>query len=134
MKAINIAKYYLSKDSKLFNDNRLNAYLFLTQVVYLAKYGKVLFCDEFIASVDGPVISKLVENNEIVEIPKEVRKFLDKIYYALINAGDEELLNIIKEDPTWLRLKPDTKGLVLKLEDNIGEYKIMYKGLIQALK
>ncbi len=56
MKAIDVAKYYLSKDPKreLFNNNiivkndiksyegnvRINKYLFLTQVVYLARYGK----------------------------------------------------------------------------------------------
>ena len=63
MKAIDVAKYYLSKDPKreLFNNNiivkndiksyegnvRINKYLFLTQVVYLARYGKKLFDDDF---------------------------------------------------------------------------------------
>ena len=59
LSALDVAKYYLSKDpeKKLFNYNivakndrkfyegnaRLNKYLFLTQVVYLAKYEKKLF-------------------------------------------------------------------------------------------
>ena len=58
-----VAKYFLSKDNerKLFNMNvvtynnrnfyegnaRLNKYLFLSQVVYLAKYNKRLFNDDF---------------------------------------------------------------------------------------
>ena len=64
MKAIDVAKYYLSKDinRELFNNNiivkndrksyegnvRLNKYLFLTQVVYIAKYGKELFAEELL--------------------------------------------------------------------------------------
>lgn len=158
MKAIDIAKYYLSKDvnRELFNNKivvnnnrksyegniRLNKYLFLTQVVYLAKYDKLLFDDEFVAYDNGPVISKIVENyaristtREKVEIPKDIKDFVDKIYGALINATSEELIEITHEDPEWIRLKPYTYyAPVLKLENNINEYKKRYKGLIEALK
>ena len=63
VKADDVAKYFLSKDKDrvLFNNNiveknnrksyegniRLNKYLFLSQVVYMAKYGKKLFNDNF---------------------------------------------------------------------------------------
>ena len=63
--ARSVAEYFLSKDPdrKLFNKNvvvyndrkfyegnaRLNKYLFLSQVVYMAKYGHKLFEDDFCA-------------------------------------------------------------------------------------
>ena len=65
-----VAEYFLSKDleRKMFNKNvvvyndrkfyegnvRLNKYLFLSQVVHLAKYNKKLFLDEFCAYDNGP--------------------------------------------------------------------------------
>ena len=77
MKAIEVAKYYLSKDinGQLFNNNivvknerkfyegnaRLNKYLFLTQVVYLAKYGRKLFDDNFVAYDNGPVLVDIMK-------------------------------------------------------------------------
>ena len=66
LKADDVAKYFLSKDKDrvIFNNNiveknnrksyegniRLNKYLFLSQVVYMAKYGKRLFKDNFVAN------------------------------------------------------------------------------------
>ena len=101
-----IAKYYLSKDPKriLFNNNiviknnrkfyegnaRLNKYLFLSQVVYLAKYEKKLISDNFIAYENGPVVKNImneyaimVSKDESVNIPEDIKLFLDKIYYSL---------------------------------------------------
>lgn len=89
MKAIDVAKYYLSKDPKreLFNNNiivkndiksyegnvRINKYLFLTQVVYLARYGKKLFDDDFVAYTNGPVIKEIVNDFQIItQLKKEV--------------------------------------------------------------
>ena len=73
-----VAKYFLSKDNdkKMFNTNlvefhnrkayegniRLNKYLYFAQTVYLAKYGKLLFEDDFVAYDNGPVIKEIVEN------------------------------------------------------------------------
>ena len=113
MKAIDVAKYYLSKDinRELFNNNiivkndiksyegnvRLNKYLFLTQVVYIAKYGKELFDDDFVAYINGPVIKDIVINfqhiprlKDEVNILPEIKVFLDKIYDSLKNASCEE--------------------------------------------
>lgn len=158
MKAISIAKYYLSKDSDkvLFNNKvvklngrkfyegnaRLNKYLFLSQVVYLAKYGICLFEDKFSAYINGPVIEEVMQsysrinttsNNEI--IPDDILSFLDKIYMSLENASYEELIEITHEDPEWKKLKGDTYNRpIMNLEKNIEEYKKRYKGLIEALK
>lgn len=153
-----IAKYYLSKDPDriLFNNNvvirngrkfyegnaRLNKYLFLSQVVYLAKYEKRLISDDFIAYDNGPVIKEIITDypimssrNEIVDISSEIKEFLDKIYDSLINASYDELIEITHEDPEWIRLSKDTfNAPIMDLEKNIDEYKQRYKGLIAALK
>ncbi len=92
------AEYFISKDPerKLFNYNvityngrkfyegnaRINKYLFLAQVVHLAKYNKKLFKDDFTAYDNGPVIEtimnsygRLTANDNINETDKI---FLDK--------------------------------------------------------
>lgn len=158
LKADDIAKYFLSKDKNrvLFNNNivennnrksyegniRLNKYLFLAQVVYMAKYGKKLFNDDFVAYDNGPVIKDIVNNysiitarNEQVNLPIKVKTFLDKIYMALENATYDELIEITHEDPEWIKLSNNTYNApMMNLEDNIKEYKHRYKGLIEALK
>ena len=72
MNAKDVAQYFISKDEDglLFNTTnrrkfyernaRLNKYLFLAQVVYLAKYDKCLFADDFKAYVNGPVIEDIM--------------------------------------------------------------------------
>ena len=157
LSAKEVAQYYLSKNQrKIFNKNiieynnrksyegniRLNKYLFLAQVVYLAKYNKRLFEDDFLAYDNGPVVKDIVENygiinnkNNEVDILPNIKDFLDKIYLSLENATYEELIEITHEDPEWIRLSKDTYNApVMKIEDNIEEYKKRYKGLIEALK
>ena len=153
-----IAKYYLSKDPEriLFNNNvvtknnrkfyegnaHLNKYLFLSQVVYLAKNGKKLILDDFIAYENGPIVKSIMNEyaiitsrREKVEIPSDIKKFLDKIYDALKDASYEELIEITHEDPEWIRLSNNTYNApVMQLENNLEEYKERYKGLIAALK
>lgn len=157
MKAKEIAEYFLSKDKErvLFNNKvvelngrrfyegnaRLNKYLFLSQVVYLAKYGKCLFEDEFKAYANGPVVedimssySRLISSENDI-ISKETKEFLDKIYLSLENATYEELIEITHEDPEWLRLKDDTwNAPTMNILQNQKEYEKRYKGLIEALK
>lgn len=158
LKADDIAKYFLSKDKNrvLFNNNiveknkrksyegniRLNKYLFLSQVVYMAKYGKKLFNDDFVAYDNGPVIKEIINEyslissrNEQVDLPSKIKTFLDKIYIALENATYDELIEITHEDPEWIKLSGNTYNApIMNLEENLGEYKRRYKGLIEALK
>lgn len=153
-----IAKYYLSKDPDrvLFNNNvviknnrkfyegnaRLNKYLFLTQVVYLAKYETRLISDNFVAYDNGPVIKEIVTSypricskTEKVNITDNIKVFLDKIYDSLKNASYDELIEIAHEDPEWIKLSKDTfNAPIMNLEQNIDEYKRRYNGLILALK
>ena len=152
-----VAGYFLSKvpERKLFNRNivsyngrkfyegnaRINKYLFLAQVVHLAKYNSKLFSDDFVAYDNGPVVEtimnsygRLVGNND-KNIDEVEKVFLDKIYLSLENATYEELIEITHEDPEWQILSKDTyKAPVMNLEKNINEYKKRYKGLIEALK
>ena len=157
MEAKQIAEYFLSKDIEriLFNNKvvefngrkfyesnaRLNKYLFLAQVVYLAKYEKRLFEDDFSAYVNGPVVEEIMQgysrldNKNISTLPKDITEYLDKIYISLENATYEELIEITHEDPEWIRLKDNTYNApIMNLENNIAEYKKRYKGLIEALK
>ena len=157
LKAKVVAEYFLSKDPtrKLFNENiinyngrtsyegniRLNKYLFLSQVVYLAKYDKKLISDDFVAYDNGPVVEsvvksfgRIVKSNNAVDINENDKEFLNKIYFSLENATYEELIEITHEDPEWLALSNNTYNApVMNIEKNIDEYKKRYKGLIEAL-
>lgn len=153
-----VAKYFLSKDPNriLFNNNivtrngvkfyegnaRLNKYLFLSQVVYLARYERKLINDNFVAYINGPVVKEIINEypiissrKDVVDIPDDIKLFLDKIYSSLENASYDELIEITHEDPEWIRLSHDTSNApVMNLESNIEEYKRRYRGLIAALK
>ncbi len=152
-----VAKYFLSKDPnrKLFNNNiviknnrkfyegnvRLNKYLFLTQVLYLARYEKKLIIDDFVAYDNGPVIQNIIKDyplmvsrNETICFNNNIKLFLDKVYGALENATYDELIEITHEDPEWIRLSKDTYNApIMHIEKNIEVYKKRYKGLISAL-
>lgn len=157
MKAINVAKYFLSKDSDrvLFNNNvvelngrkfyegnaRLNKYLFLSQVVYLAKNDLCLFDDVFLAFDNGPIIEEIMQSYPRIDakidedISEDISSYLDKIYFALENATYEELIEITHEDPEWKKMKDNTYNApTMNLKNNIEVYKKRYKGLIEALK
>lgn len=152
-----VAEYFISKDKnrKLFNQKvvsyndrtfyegnlRLNKYLFLAQVVHLAKYNKKLFKDDFCAYDNGPVVKEIMISYSRLKslndssIPNDKKEFLDKIYFSLENATYEELIEITHEDPEWQVLSKDTfNAPVMNLEKYISEYKKRYKGLIEALK
>ena len=153
-----VAEYFLSKDPerKLFNQNivsyngvtfyegnaRINKYLFLAQVVHLAKYNSKLFSDDFVAYVNGPIVEsimhsygRLTGHYDVNNLDETEKNFLDKIYLSLENASIEELIEITHEDPEWQILSKDTNNApVMNLEKNITEYKKRYKGLIEALK
>lgn len=129
MKANDVAKYYLEKDNSIDN-KRLNKYLFLTQVVYLGKEERELFGDEFISTSNGPMLKNILKDSSNI-VDDKTKEFLNKIYDALKSASDEELDSIVKEDPEWIRLS--NSGSVMDLERNVSEYKVRYKGLLEAI-
>ena len=155
-----IAKYFLFKDKNkiLFNNNvvennnrksyegniRLNKYLFLSQVVYLAKYEKKLFNDDFIAYDNGPVVKEIVENypsmqaktydNEVENLPEDIKDFLDKIYESLKNATYQELIEITHEDTAWKEKSDKTYfALVMDLEKYKEKFKKQYREIIKVM-
>lgn len=129
MKANDVAKYYLEKDNSIDN-KRLNKYLFLTQVVYLGKEERKLFGDEFISTSNGPVLKDILKDSSNI-VDDKIKELLDKIYDALKSAPDEELDSIVKEDPEWIKLS--NSGSIMDLERNVSEYKVRYKGLLEAI-
>ena len=129
MKASDVAKYYLEKDNSL-DTERLNKYLFLTQVVYLGKEERELFGDEFISTSNGPMLKNILKDSSNI-VDDKTKEFLNKIYDALKSASDEELDSIVKDDPEWIRLS--NSGSVMDLERNVSEYKIRYKGLLEKI-
>lgn len=158
LEAKDVAYYFIAKDTekKLFTSNlvnynnrnfyegnaRINKYLFLAQVVHLAKFGKKLFNDDFLVYDNGPIINEIMRNylTMILNIEKaEINKidksdFLDKIYFSLENASIIELIEITHEDPEWLNLRYNAcNSPKMNLENHIDEYKRRYKGLIEAL-
>lgn len=155
-----VAKYFLAKDEnkKLFNTNlvsynnrrayegniRLNKYLYFAQTVYLAKYGKVLFDDDFVAYDNGPVVKEIVENypsmqanvkKEQIILPKEITNFLDKIYLSLENAPYEELVEITHEDTAWKEVSDRTYyAPVMDLLKYKAKFQKQYRGLIKVME
>lgn len=153
-----IAKYFLSKDSdkKLFNTKlvefnkrkayegniRLNKYLYFAQTVYLAKYGELLFADNFVAYDNGPVIKEIVENYpslqakvEKTNLPERITSFLDKIYLSLKEATCEELIEITHEDTAWKEVSDKTfYAPVIDLLKYKSKFEKQYKGLIKVME
>lgn len=98
LSAKDVANYFLSKDPerKLFNKNivvyngrksyegniRINKYLFLTQVLYLAVYDKRLFKDDFKAYENGPVIEDILKSyGLILNQNNEIKKMIVINYF-----------------------------------------------------
>lgn len=155
-----VAKYFLSKDKdkKIFNTNlvkfndrkayegniRLNKYLYFAQTVYLAKYGKLLFEDDFVAYDNGPVVKEIVENYpslqattdmEEVTLPKEITVFLDKIYLSLKDASCEDLIEITHEDTAWKEVSDKTYyAPIMNLEKYKSKFEKQYRGLIKVME
>lgn len=157
--ASEVAKYFLSKDKnrKIFKENvieinniksyegniRLNKYLYFAQTVYLAKYGELLFPENIIAYVNGPVVKEVMSqfpvinnnaNNEKIVLEEKVRIFLDKIYDALKDASCEELIEISHEDTAWKELSGNTyESPVIDIKKYQKKYEKQYEGLIKVM-
>lgn len=154
-----VAKYFLSKDDNktLFNIHlielngrtcyegnvRLNKYLYFAQTVYLAKYGQLLFPENFIAFDNGPVIKEIMENyasmqgakNNNVNLQKEIKSFLDKIYKSLENATCEDLVEISHEDTAWKEHSNNTHNApVIDLLKYKSKFEKQYEGLIEIME
>ena len=149
MKAIDVAKYFLSKDKDkklftkevIFNNGRnfysgnarLNKYLHLSQNVYIALTGEKLFDDDLYAYDNGGVVPEVANRFPILfdsdgdyKIDNDnIKAFLDKIYRLLENATIDELIELSHEDEAW---QEKSNNYYLKDErmDTL-KYKNMYK-------
>ena len=152
-----VAKYFLQKDPQrlLFNkklvekNNRssyegnvkLNKFLFLSQVVFMAKYGRKLFNDNFVAYDNGPVIKSIIHDyqiltskNDTIELPELEKNFLDKMYESLKDVSCDELVEITHEDPEWRKLSNETYSApVMDIDKYFDLYRDRYKGFIKYI-
>ena len=154
-----VAEYFLSKDKdkKIFSNNlveynnrksyegniKLNKYLYFSQTVYLAKYNKLLFDDDFVAYDNGPVIKQIVETYPSLQgmtcynisLPENITIFLDKIYKSLENASYEELIEITHEDTAWKELSNKTYyAPIINLKKYSKKFKKQYSGIMKIME
>ncbi len=154
-----VAEYFLSKDKekKIFNTNlveynnrksyegniKLNKYLYFSQTVYLAKYNKLLFEDDFVAYDNGPVIKQIVETYPSLQgmtsynvlLSEHITIFLDKIYKSLENASYEELIEITHEDTAWKELSNKTyHAPIINLKKYSKKFKKQYSGIMKIME
>lgn len=160
LKATTIAKYILNKDPdhKLFNKNlitknhrtfydgsaRLNKYLHLMQVVYLAKNGSLLFEEDMYAYDNGGVVTEVQENFSVLyglnkplsdEIDDETKKYIDKMCVALESASTDDLISLSHEDEEW-QVKHNyyqKKDQKMDLLSRRQEYEAQYADFINVL-
>lgn len=123
--AENIAKYILSLDTnkdifinKLIELNgrecyegnvRLDKYLHIMQMVYVAMNDKKLFNDAMYAYDNGVIVDSVMSNYRYLINAKEtykindvsIKKYIDKMFNILKYAPLEELINISHQDEEW---------------------------------
>lgn len=89
---------------------RVNKYLHMAQNMWIARTGKLLFNQRLLAFENGAVVEEvrlnynmLLQNSSqcAVNIPGDVRTFLDKIYVMLQNATIDELIELSHQDKEW---------------------------------
>jgi uncharacterized phage-associated protein len=124
-KVEDIAKYILSLDNnnQIFIDNlltlegrkcyagnvRLNKYLHIMQMVYIAINNKKLFEEEMYAYDNGVVVDTVMSNYKYLSSTrnnynikdKDTKKFIKKMFDILQYAPLEELINISNQDEEW---------------------------------
>ncbi len=156
--ARDIALYYLSKDPNhnifttdltcrnghnFYSGNaRLNKYLHISQNLFYAKTGNLLFADPLLAYANGAVVndvyrnySSLLSNSKsFTEADNSVRCFLDKIFYVLQNASLEELIELSHEDSAWQE-KRNCTGAEQKMdtEGHHKEYVEQYSDMLKVI-
>ncbi len=150
-KVEDIAKYilFLDKNNDIFinklltlqNRNcyegnvRLNKYLHIMQMVYLAMTDKKLFNEEMYAFDNGVVINSIMNNYVYLKATKDsyqitnenIKKFIEKMFNILKYAPLEDLIAISHQDEEWQKkhnfyLKKDQ---IIDVDSQKENYKIM---------
>ena len=159
LKAMDVARYFLSKDSnrnvftkdltekngrRFYAGNaRLNKYLHMAQNFYIAKTGGKLFEDDLYAYDNGAVALNVQENYAVLQSRKDIptlepdaKEFLDRIYKLLENATLDELIELSHEDSEW-NAKHKYYSKERQQMDSLAhaeEYKEQYHDVLQIME
>lgn len=149
-RAKNIAKYllYLDKNEEVFlnkiiNSNnrncyegnvRLNKYLHIMQIVYIAMTGNKLFDDDISAFDNGVVVTSIVNNYSYLKSKKEssiiaddsIKTFVKKMFTILKYAPLEDLAQIFHQDG-------ERKDQLVDVNGQKEKYKIICADFIDIL-
>ncbi|MFC1596071.1 Panacea domain-containing protein [Candidatus Margulisiibacteriota bacterium] len=138
MKAIQIAEYIIHKYQKEKNSDeklelthlKLQKILYYAQGWYLANNNKPLFNERVEAWPYGPVIPKVydelkifeaedlksykIDNDEIGDMPKDIKLFLDKIWVSYKGYSAKQLVAQTHTHKPWLEKYNSTNNEITK--------------------
>ena len=140
-KAIDVAKYFLSKSEPEIGDTisnlKLQKLLYLAQGFNLAIYGKVLFPEPIEAWAHGPVVPKIyhefkhykndaipIQKLNLSLISKKTKGLLDEIWEIFGQFSAWKLRDISHEHNTW---KSTTQGCEINVQAMQQYFKTLVK-------
>ncbi len=158
-KVENIAKYILYLDTnndifinKLINlqgrdcyegNVRLNKYLHIMQMVYLAMTNKKLFDEAMYAFDNGVVVNSVMNNYAYLKSNKDsykisdldVKTYIEKMFNILKYAPLEDLIEISHQDEEWKKKHNfyQKKDQLIDVDSQKENYKIMCADFIEVL-
>lgn len=158
-KVENIAKYILSldKDDNIFVNKlitlqgrdcyegnvRLNKYLHIMQMVYLAMTDSKLFAEDMYAFDNGVVINEVMNNYAHLKSTKDsyniadenVKNYIEKMFNILKYAPLEDLIEISHQDEEWQKKHRyyHKKNQLIDVNSQKENYKVMCADFIDIL-
>lgn len=150
-KVENISKYILSldKNGDVFTNDlitlngrncykgnvRLNKYLHIMQMVYIAMNDEKLFSEDMYAYDNGVVVNSVMNNYNHLKSLKNcecisdinVKKYLDKMFEILKYASLNDLIEISHQDEEWIKKHNyyHKKDQLMDIDSQKENYKIM---------
>ncbi len=158
-KVEDIAKYILSldKNSDIFVNKlttlqgrdcyegnvRLNKYLHIMQMVYIAMTGNKLFNEDMYAFDNGVVVNSVMNNYSYLKSTKgfnnisdsNIKSFINKMFNILKYAPLENLIEISHQDEEWKKKHSfyQKKDQLIDIDSQKENYKIMCADFIDIL-
>lgn len=158
-KVEDIAKYILSLDKKnnifinklitlqgrdCYEGNvRLNKYLHIMQMVYIAMTDNKLFNEDMYAFDNGVVVSSVMNNYAYLKSTKDcykisdinIKKYIKKMFDILKYAPLEDLIEISHQDEEWKKKHNfyQKKDQLIDVDSQKENYKIMCADFIDML-
>ena len=121
---------------------RLNKYIHLSQNIFYAQTGQLLFEDDIYAYDNGGVVPEIQENymylktkKDSYDLSDDEKIFLKKMYFILQNASIEKLIELSHEDPEWIKRHKyyDKAEQCMDIESNLEIYKKQYADIIRVM-